>query len=65
MLYKDLETNIIDEGFNNGVPAAMTGLYHRVKKIQTGVLSYNIIYMVIVFLVLILGFALTQMNGGI
>jgi NADH-quinone oxidoreductase subunit L len=65
MLYKDLETNIIDEGFNNGVPAAMTGLYHRVKKIQTGVLSYNIIYMVIVFLVLILGFALTQMNGCI
>jgi NADH:ubiquinone oxidoreductase subunit 5 (subunit L)/multisubunit Na+/H+ antiporter MnhA subunit len=51
MLFKDLETNIIDEGLNRGVPAAMTGLYHRVKKLQSGVLSYNIIYMVIIFLV--------------
>jgi NADH:ubiquinone oxidoreductase subunit 5 (subunit L)/multisubunit Na+/H+ antiporter MnhA subunit len=64
MLFKDLETNIIDEGLNRGVPAAMTGLHHRVKKLQSGVLSYNIIYMVIAFLVLILGFGLAQMYGG-
>jgi NADH-quinone oxidoreductase subunit L len=65
MLFKDLETDIIDEGLNVGVPAAMTGLHNRVKKLQSGVLSYNIIYMVIIFLVLILGFALIQMYGGI
>jgi hypothetical protein len=60
-----LETDIIDAGLNNGVPAAMTGLHNRVKKLQSGVLSYNIIYMVLIFLVLILGFALLQMYGGI
>jgi len=65
MLFKDLETDIIDEGLNRGVPAAMTGLHNRVKKLQSGVLSYNIIYMVIIFLVLILGFAFMQMYGGI
>ncbi len=65
MLFKDLETDIIDEGLNNGVPAAMTGLHNRVKKLQSGVLSYNIIYMVVIFLVLILGFAVLQMYGGI
>jgi len=64
-LFKSLETDIIDEGFNNGIPAAMTGLHNHVKKLQSGVLSYNIIYMVIIFLVLILGFAFTQMYGGI
>jgi NADH:ubiquinone oxidoreductase subunit 5 (subunit L)/multisubunit Na+/H+ antiporter MnhA subunit len=65
MLFKDLETDIIDEGFNTGVPAAMTGLHNRVKKLQSGVLSYNIIYMVVIFLVLILGFAALQMYGVI
>jgi len=63
ILYDDLET-LIDVGFNRGVPAAMTGLHNRVKKLQSGVLSYNIIYMVIIFLALILGFGLTQMYGG-
>jgi NADH:ubiquinone oxidoreductase subunit 5 (subunit L)/multisubunit Na+/H+ antiporter MnhA subunit len=65
MLFKDLETDIIDAGLNKGVPAAMTGLHNRVKKLQTGVLSYNIIYMVLIFLVLILGFAALQTYGGI
>jgi NADH-quinone oxidoreductase subunit L len=65
MLFKDLETDIIDAGLNNGVPAAMTGLHNRVKKLQSGVLSYNIIYMVLIFLVLILGFAVLQTYGGI
>jgi NADH-quinone oxidoreductase subunit L len=63
VLYNDLET-LIDVGYNRGIPAAMTGLHNRVKKLQSGVLSYNIIYMVIIFLVLILGFGLTQMYGG-
>jgi NADH:ubiquinone oxidoreductase subunit 5 (subunit L)/multisubunit Na+/H+ antiporter MnhA subunit len=63
ILYDDLET-LIDVGFNRFVPAAMTGLHNRVKKLQSGVLSHNIIYMVIIFLVLILGFGLALMYGG-
>jgi len=65
VLFKDLETDVIDSGLNKGVPAAMTGLHNHVKKLQTGVLSYNIIYMVLIFVILILGFAYLQMYGGI
>jgi NADH-quinone oxidoreductase subunit L len=64
-LFKDLETDIIDHGLNDGIPAAATGLYDHVKKLQSGVLSYNIIYMVIIFLVLILGLVSWYMIGGI
>jgi NADH-quinone oxidoreductase subunit L len=63
VLFKDLETEVVDEGLNVGVPAAMTGLHNRVKKLQTGVLSYNIIYMVIIFLALIIGFMYMQYGG--
>jgi len=64
-LFSDLESDVIDQGLNVGIPAAATGLYHRVKKLQTGVLSYNIIYMVIIFLVLLLGFVSWYMYGGV
>jgi NADH-quinone oxidoreductase subunit L len=63
VLFKDLETEVFDERLNIGVPAAMTGFHNRVKKLQTGVLSYNIIYMVIIFLALIIGFAYMQYGG--
>ena len=56
--FKNLETDIIDEGLNNGIPAIMTSLYNHVKKLQTGVLSYNIAYMVFIFLFLIVVFIL-------
>ncbi len=62
-MYDNLE-NLIDMVFNRAVPSAMTGFHNRVKKLQSGVLSHNIIYMVILFLVLILGFGLSLMNGG-
>jgi NADH-quinone oxidoreductase subunit L len=65
MIFKDLETDILDKGLNNGVPAAMTGLHNRVKKLQSGVLSHNIIYMVIIFVILIIGFAVMKKFGGI
>ncbi len=61
--FKNLETDIIDEGLNNGIPAIMTSLYNHVKKLQTGVLSYNIAYMVFIFLFLIVVFILNF--GGI
>ncbi len=62
-LFKDLETEVVDEGLNVGVPAAMIGLHNRVKKLQTGVLSYNMVYMVIIFLALIIGFVYMQYGG--
>ena len=64
-LFSDLESDVIDQGLNVGIPAAATGLYHHAKKLQTGVLSYNIIYIVITFLVLILGLVLWFIYGGI
>lgn len=41
---------------NKGIPLAFISLYHRVKKVQTGVLSYNILYaaILLVFLILVL-----------
>jgi NADH:ubiquinone oxidoreductase subunit 5 (subunit L)/multisubunit Na+/H+ antiporter MnhA subunit len=62
-LFKDVETEVVDEGLNVGVPAAMIRLHNRVKKLQTGVLSYNIVYMVIIFLALIIGFVYIQYGG--
>ncbi|MFQ6053758.1 MAG: NADH-quinone oxidoreductase subunit L, partial [Candidatus Bathyarchaeia archaeon] len=62
VLFSDLESEVIDRGLNVGVPAAAMGLYHRVKKLQTGVLSYNIIYIALTFLSLILLFLI--MYGG-
>jgi len=65
ILFRDLETEVIDKGLNYGVPAAATGLYHRVKKLQTGILSYNMLYMTLLFIVLILGLIAFYMRGGI
>ncbi len=65
LAFKDLETNIIDKGLNNGVPAAMTEIHNRVKKLQSGVLSHNIMYMVIIFVILIIGFTVMKKFGGI
>ncbi len=53
-LYDKLETEILDEGLNNGVPNLAHSIYDRAKKLQTGVLSYNIAYMMIIFVVIIL-----------
>jgi NADH:ubiquinone oxidoreductase subunit 5 (subunit L)/multisubunit Na+/H+ antiporter MnhA subunit len=53
-LYDNLETEVLDEGINEGVPSLFTSIYHHLKKLQTGVLSYNIAYMAFIFLVLII-----------
>ncbi len=53
-LYDKLETEVLDEGLNNGVPNLASSIYDRAKKLQTGVLSYNIAYMMIIFVVIIL-----------
>ena len=53
-LFKGMETSVIDQGLNVGFPRLMTGVYHRAKRIQTGVLSYNVLYIMIVLLILFL-----------
>jgi len=54
LLFQDVERGVIDRGLNEGVPEAATFLYDHAKKLQTGVLSYNIIYIGLTFLILIL-----------
>ena len=40
---------------NTGVPSTVIGFYHRVKKTQTGMLSINIIYVIILLLAIVIG----------
>jgi len=60
-MFGSVETKGIDQGLNVGVPRAAEGLYHHVKKIQTGVLSYNLLYVMLALLVLIMIFMLGGM----
>ncbi len=53
-LYDSLEQEVLDEGINKGIPSLFTSIYNHLKKLQTGVLSYNIAYMVFIFLFLII-----------
>jgi NADH-quinone oxidoreductase subunit L len=64
-LFKGLESEVIDRGLNVGVPAAAVGLYHRVKRLQTGVLSYNIIYISLIFIIIILSLMVWYLRGGV
>ncbi|MFH1178835.1 MAG: proton-conducting transporter membrane subunit, partial [Candidatus Bathyarchaeota archaeon] len=53
-LYDSLEQEVLDEGINKGIPSLFTSIYNHLKKLQTGVLSYNIAYMAFIFLFLII-----------
>lgn len=64
-LFDDFETDIFDRGLNEGIPITATNLYDHVKKLQTGVLSYNIIYISIVLLILVIGLMSLFMYGGL
>ncbi len=55
-LFKNVENDVIDKGINEGVPNAAISLWDHVRKLQTGILSYNIAYIGIIFIVLILFF---------
>lgn len=52
-LFKVIEIGGIDGYFNRGVPALFSAIYNRVKKIQTGLLSYNVLYIMLVFTALL------------
>jgi NADH-quinone oxidoreductase subunit L len=61
-MYSSVEEGIIFGGLNDYVPSKIIGVYHRVKKTQTGLLSMNLIYMIIMLLVIVLAMLYT---GGI
>ncbi|MBS7637496.1 NADH-quinone oxidoreductase subunit L [Candidatus Bathyarchaeota archaeon] len=58
-----LEIGVVEGGLNRGVPNAVTALYHRVKRLQTGILNYNILYIGITFFLLTLMILLS--SGGL
>jgi NADH-quinone oxidoreductase subunit L len=53
--YKVLEEGVILGVINHGVPSFVIGVYNRVKKTQTGLLSMNLVYVVFMLLAIILG----------
>jgi NADH-quinone oxidoreductase subunit L len=55
MMFNDFEVRGMDGVINRGVPALFTRIYHTVKKVQTGVLSYNIMYIVLLLVLLLIG----------
>jgi NADH-quinone oxidoreductase subunit L len=59
--FRTFETKVIDGGLNVGIPRVIVGVYNQVRKIQTGVLSYNLLYIMLTLLVLIAVFLL----GGV
>ena len=61
-IYAGFEREIIDKGLNEGVPSAATSLYHRLKRVQTGILSFNILYISLTLLALM--FLLIYWFGG-
>jgi hypothetical protein len=48
-----LELKVIDK-FNYATADAFVKLYHKVKKIQTGLISYNMLYIAIAFILFII-----------
>ena len=52
--YSALETRVIDRAFNIILPGLMIELYNRFKRLQTGILSYNMVAVVLALLFIIL-----------
>ncbi|MCD6480132.1 NADH-quinone oxidoreductase subunit L [Candidatus Bathyarchaeota archaeon] len=63
-LYRWLESAVLDRGLNYGVPRLFKGLYHELKRVQTGVLSVNILYLIIAYLVIFISL-LYLFAGGV
>lgn len=55
LTYILIEKYLIFGLINTGVPTAVLGFYHRVKKTQTGLLSMNLVYVVLLFLAIVIG----------
>jgi NADH-quinone oxidoreductase subunit L len=63
-LQSTFERDVIDKGLNEGVPEVAVSLWDHVRKLQTGILSYNLAYLGLVFFVLILLFSFV-ISGGL
>ncbi|MCW4048735.1 MAG: NADH-quinone oxidoreductase subunit L [Candidatus Bathyarchaeota archaeon] len=53
MTYQVLEEGAIFGVINKGVPSVIIGAYHRIKKTQTGLLSMNLVYVVVMLIAII------------
>jgi len=61
VMYEVVEEGAIFGLINTSLPAAVISIYHKAKKSQTGLLSMNILYIVIMLLAIVFGMLL---NGG-
>ncbi len=59
-LFQDIEIKGVDGVINHGVPNLFTAIYQKLKKVQTGVLSYNIAYVVLLLIIIVLGLILMR-----
>lgn len=57
-LFRDFEVTGMDGIINHGVPNLFTAIYQKIKKVQTGVLSYNIAYVVLLLIAIVIGLIL-------
>jgi NADH-quinone oxidoreductase subunit L len=62
VLYEVLEVGGVFGVLNQGIPSTVIGAYNRVKKVQTGILSVNLMYLLVMLFALIAGLLL---KGGI
>jgi len=62
VMYEVIEEGAIFGIINTSIPAAVISIYHQAKKSQTGLLSMNILYIVILLIAIVLGMLYT---GGI
>jgi len=62
VMYDVLEVEGVFGVLNQGVPWTVIDFYHRVKKVQTGILSVNLMYLLVMLAALIAGLLL---KGGI
>ena len=60
--YQFFETGVIDRALNSLFPGGVAGFYNKFKRLQTGVLSYNVIAVIFAFLFMIL---MLMIFGGI
>jgi NADH-quinone oxidoreductase subunit L len=62
IIYEVNEVGGIFGVLNKGIPSFFVGLYNQVKKVQTGLLNLNLVYIILLFIALFLG---TLMMGGL
>ena len=54
-MYDSLEVIGVEDKINTGVPSIIVKAYHKLKKIQTGDLSFNILYISLLLILLVIG----------